>query len=616
MNKITIKVPTGVRFISDVPEIKEVYNNDFPPNSVIDKQVTGVGGTHLALTNDSPYIVAIHLVRIITGKLEQDKYKHVFPVTGSTTSEEIEAYLASGGIKFLCTYDSVPRLQNILGVKRAKEFKLLVDEVHCLIGYLDRFKPAVAVKLIEGVKGFRSVSYLTATPTNPKYLPKPLQKLTQVKFEWEEARKPDIQHHFSSRSLTEDVLSTAVDLLDNSSDEVYLFYNSRRYVVSLIKKLLKLKEDLKLEDINILFSETDDNTRYFIKQLGSKFTYGSFPDGVNNKRINIVSSMGFEGSDFYPNQITKASPTSIVVSDPRAKTMRFDINVQFKQICGRFRANQLTGEMPVNKIIYLWSGQTEDVVLDEDAFLKSVKHSFKQSSEGLEANLDNSMIMNSLRFSAANHHSYWILDDNKNVIVHPYAVEAQMSSYHALHSDSYVLDGEVGDSTVVSKLSDLDKDLNTFEVPLLPSNYKTALGRIPSVQALVKEYTFITSTARDNPTFSIDLEAFLTNNTQFTEWLEAGVTPQNMNTLNNKTKISDLAYSLRLLERVESSNIKLPFKVGEMYPKSLIKKIFQDYYDTKKIKLKGKATDIKKYYEVKLAKDSNNDNCFKIIKKL
>ena len=340
------------------------------------------------------------------------------------------------------------------------------------------------------------------------------------------------------------------------------------------------------------------------------------PDGVNNKRINIVSSMGFEGSDFYPNQITKASPTSIVVSDPRAKTMRFDINVQFKQICGRFRANQLTGEMPVNKIIYLWSGQTEDVVLDEDAFLKSVKHSFKQSSEGLEANLDNSMIMNSLRFSAANHHSYWILDDNKNVIVHPYAVEAQMSSYHALHSDSYVLDGEVGDSTVVSKLSDLDKDLNTFEVPLLPSNYKTALGRIPSVQALVKEYTFITSTARDNPTFSIDLEAFLTNNTQFTEWLEAGVTPQNMNTLNNKTKISDLAYSLRLLERVESSNIKLPFKVGEMYPKSLIKKIFQDYYDTKKIKLKGKATDIKKYYEVKLAKDSNNDNCFKIIKKL
>ena len=277
MSNITIKVKSGIKYISDVPEIKEVYNNDFPPNSVIDKQVTGVGGTHLALTNDSPYIVAIHLVRIITGKLEQDKYKHVFPVTGSTTSEEIEAYLASGGIKFLCTYDSVPRLQNILGVKRAKEFKLLVDEVHCLIGYLDRFKPAVAVKLIEGVKGFRSVSYLTATPTNPKYLPKPLQKLTQVKFEWEEARKPDIQHHFSSRSLTEDVLSTAVDLLDNSSDEVYLFYNSRRYVVSLIKKLLKLKEDLKLEDINILFSETDDNTRYFIKQLGSKSTYGSFP---------------------------------------------------------------------------------------------------------------------------------------------------------------------------------------------------------------------------------------------------------------------------------------------------------------------------------------------------
>ena len=30
MNKITIKVPTGVRFISDVPEIKTTYNIEIP----------------------------------------------------------------------------------------------------------------------------------------------------------------------------------------------------------------------------------------------------------------------------------------------------------------------------------------------------------------------------------------------------------------------------------------------------------------------------------------------------------------------------------------------------------------------------------------------------------
>ena len=65
MNKITIKVPTGVRFISDVPEIKTTYNNDLPPNAVIDKQVTGVGGSHIALCNEEPYIVAVHLIRMM-----------------------------------------------------------------------------------------------------------------------------------------------------------------------------------------------------------------------------------------------------------------------------------------------------------------------------------------------------------------------------------------------------------------------------------------------------------------------------------------------------------------------------------------------------------------------
>lgn len=40
-------------------EIKTIYNNDLPPNAVIDKQVTGCGGTTLALTNLEPTIVAI-----------------------------------------------------------------------------------------------------------------------------------------------------------------------------------------------------------------------------------------------------------------------------------------------------------------------------------------------------------------------------------------------------------------------------------------------------------------------------------------------------------------------------------------------------------------------------
>ena len=294
MNQILIKAPKGCRFINDIPEIKTIYNNDLPPNAVIDKQVTGCGGTTLALTNEQPYIIAVHLIRMIENKAQQFG-KTVLSVTGSTKEDEILEYVKNTKVpKILCTYDSIPKLVSMLGVK-AKTFRLLVDEIHCLIGYMDRFKPSVAVKLIDGMGDtFKSVSYLTATPTNYNYLPQPLRALDQVKIEWEDARKPDLVHSFSNRSLSEDVLATIIGNLENSTDELYIFYNSRRYVVAMIKKLLKLDKTLKLVDINLLFSETEENTLYFKKYLGSKFKYGEFPDGSNNKRINFISSMGFE----------------------------------------------------------------------------------------------------------------------------------------------------------------------------------------------------------------------------------------------------------------------------------------------------------------------------------
>lgn len=614
MKQITIKAKAGTRYMDQIPEIITEYGNDLPHNAVIDKQVTGIGGTHLVLTNDVPYVVAVHLKKMIINKVEQDAYKHVQPVDGDVSKEEIEDYLSKGGIKFLCTYDSVPRLQRILG-DRAKSFNLLIDEVHCLISYMDKFKPSVAVQLIKGAVNFNSTSYLTATPTNYNYLPEPLKALDQVKIEWENARKPDLVHAFSNRSLSEDLLSTALDILDNTQDEVYIFYNSRRYVVNFIRKLFKAKPELNLNDINILFSESEANTVYFKKYIGAKFEYGEFPNGSNNKRINLISSMGFEGCDFYPNKDPFIKPVSIVVSDPKSKTMRFDIKVQLKQICGRFRAiPDSNGVMPHNKIIYLWCSQEEDIILNEEEYLNMVEENNTLCAKGLVDNKDNKMIMDSLKLSANSHHAYWILDENKEVMLHPYAVSAQMSNYHALHSDAYVLDDRVEESTTVSKLADLSKDLSTFKVPSLPSQYKTILGRIPSVQSLVKEYYELIDSSRINPTFVDDLDTFLTNNTEFSEWLDAGVTPQNMNTIKNRAKIQDLASSLRIMAKTEE--VSLPFKAKQVYSKAEIKNTIQKFYDSKNIKIKAKATDIKKWYNVIATTNKQNESSFKIIKKL
>lgn len=297
MNTITIKAPTGIKYISDIPEIQSKYNNDLPYNAVIDKQVTGCGGTTLVLTNDQPYIVAVHLKKMIVNKCKQ--HNNVLSVTGTTTTKEIFDYLKSHTVpKIMVTYDSIPKLVDILGF-RTQDFRLLVDEIHCLIGYLDKFKPSVAIKLIDGMVNasgntFKSISYLTATPTNPKYLPKPLQLLDQVKIEWADAAYPDLDHHFSSQTLAGDILSTVLNKLDHTTDELFIFYNSKRGVITLINSLMKLKPELTLKDMNVLFSETPENTTYFKKYLGSSFEYGEFPDGSNNMRLNFISSMGFE----------------------------------------------------------------------------------------------------------------------------------------------------------------------------------------------------------------------------------------------------------------------------------------------------------------------------------
>ena len=110
MNNVrTINVPSEYLYISDVPEIKNEFNNDLPHNAIIDKQVTGVGGSHIALCNDEPYIVAVHMLRMIDNKVNQDHYKHVMKVDGTTLRTDIDSYLSNGGKKFMVTYDSVPK---------------------------------------------------------------------------------------------------------------------------------------------------------------------------------------------------------------------------------------------------------------------------------------------------------------------------------------------------------------------------------------------------------------------------------------------------------------------------------------------------------------------------
>ena len=636
MNITKLTIPKGIEYISDVKEIKEYYNNDLPPNCVISKQLTGVGGTSIVLTNDQPYIIAVHLIEMIICKVNQSElYPNVLGVYGNISKQEIANYVANGGKKIMVTYDSVYKVQEALG-DNCKNFRLLVDEFHKMIAYLGKFKPSVCIKLLESNPNFKSVSYLTATPTDYEYLPEPMKKLNIIELDWEGKTNPNLSHSYIKEGTVERVLATLLDQYDNTTNEVYIFYNSRAGVVSLLKKLFKCKKSLTIKDINIMFSNNADNTAFFKKHLGNTFCYGSPPDGINNKRINIISSMGFEGIDYYPNHINNATPVSIIVSDPDSKSMRYDINVDVVQILGRFRKHKITNLRVDNPVIYLWNTQKSDYNLNEDEFLAKARHERNDLINYLEQN-KHSEIAQKMAIAALKTNTFddLIPDDNGLPMLHPYGIEAKMSAYKTMHSDSAIMsninsnDTIKNDSIIVTKLTDLDPNINTYNVPMLKAEYTQALGRTPSVRKLIEEYESLTQDYNENykdeelrEECKDRIDNFLIVNPLFTEWLNSGITTAMMRSNNLKrSNISELAAKTRtLLCNSKEVKAQMKLEIDKVYTREeLLEKVIEIYKSLNIEITKPKPTDIRKWYEIKAhSKKINNIvvSGYKIIKEI
>lgn len=618
-----IQVPVGIEYLSEINEIKNEFGNDLPANAVISKQLTGTGGTTIALTNHVPYVIAVHLIEMIRCKVEQtDRYPNVLGVTGVTTIQEIREYVASGGIKIMVTYDSVPKVQEALG-SQCKDFRLLVDEFHKLIAYMGNFKPSVAIKLLSAKSDFKSVSYLTATPTDYRWLPEPMKQLQIINFNWLGKATPDMKHQYVSEGLSDKVLGTILHTLDNTTDEMYIFYNSTVGVSTLLKKLFKCKPTLTLKDINIMFSNTDKNTKYFKKHLGTKFEYGIAPDGVNNKRINVISSMGFEGIDFYPNHITDAKPLTIIVSDPNLKSMRYDIAVDLVQIVGRFRKHKLTNKRVQNSVLYFWNTQKTDYMLNEDEYLAQTIKFRGDDKAILDMSSTNSTAMRAMCRDAEGKDTVHIIySDDKTPILHPYGIEAQMSAYKTMHVESSILlnvgeNGELKDnSSIVNKLLSLDPTLSTYDSPLIKAEYTKLLGRTPSVPKLIIEYENLLEdvyeNSRDPELLQLcehELESFLLENSTFNEWIVSGVTTGQMKSMNmSKPKISERAHKNRcMVLNTDAIKAQLNLVEGVVYTSDeLLVKVLEVYKSLGLNADKAKSTDVKQWYTLKQSSKISN----------
>lgn len=501
-----INVKPNINYLSD-------FMSDLPHNAYINKGATGCGGTTLAITNNEPYIIAVHSVNVINNKSKQ--HKNLCPIYSETTDEDINNYINNPHIpikKFIVTYDSLPRLLNFID---PSEYRLLVDEVQVLIRYLGHFKISVSHALIKNSYNFKSVSYLTATPTKRCYLPQPLKQLNYVELNWPNLKRPDIKHLYCGSQLQTKVVAFILDKLDNTDDEIYVFYNSKTGVTSAIQKLLMAKSDLKLDDIKIVFADNDKNVSYFRQKLKSKqlnldheiiVDENGVPLPGYNKRINFISSFGFEGVDFYSHG---KDVTTLIVADSFSKSMRYDISIDLPQIIGRFRRDKTTNLFPKNDIFFIWKSVNENIDYDKDEeVINAIAKKLVYCEETL--NLANELFVDSKKVDVKdvnvrsfNNWEPYIISTNihdpieeRNYIINEYAMEGIMSIFYTMNIDYLMIANNIDfenvdkdDSIILNSIRKLtDKDVDTFEIPQLSVQYSNALNRKISFSKIASQY--------------------------------------------------------------------------------------------------------------------------------
>ena len=164
MKKITISIPSGFKYLS---EVKDEAGNKFQlPNGILNKEITGCGVTTLALEDENRTIICSPRIKLLENKAEQ--YKNSLLVIQGVNKEQIKQYLEAETVpKILTTYDSFSKVKKVVG--DLSEWKIVVDEFQCLLND-SSFKADTEMAFLKELQSCPYVTYLSATPILDKYI--------------------------------------------------------------------------------------------------------------------------------------------------------------------------------------------------------------------------------------------------------------------------------------------------------------------------------------------------------------------------------------------------------------------------------------------------------------
>lgn len=322
---------TNKRYLSEVIDC-------LPSHCLINKGVTGCGGTTLELQSCRNSIILCPTRNLVTSKAS-DKY---LGVTGDTSNNDILHYIKSDipYKKIVATYDALKRLMDI--IPDIQSYFLLIDEYHLLFNDYS-FRTDTILFILNNFKSFKDWAFMTATPIKQEFILKELQGIPTIQYKWKNSVPVNItikDTHFIQKEL--------LNMIESLKDRnLHIFLNSLSTIYKITEKIS--------EDYRVVCSETSKTKIKNFEKINSPV-----------KRINFYTSCAFEGCDIYD-----ANGYCIIVSDTNISTTVLDISTKIRQICGRIRNSNYQDRVT----IILNTGRHRYAGTTEESFLKHVQDS-------------------------------------------------------------------------------------------------------------------------------------------------------------------------------------------------------------------------------------------------
>lgn len=613
MKKTTIKVPLGIKYIS---EFKDLYNN-IPTNGhyILNKKVCGCGATELYLGCDKKCILASPRKNLLYNKYSQhlsdnfhlfryngdkDKYFSNGSISSSETvtyKENLRDYIKNGGTKILTTYDSIKHTHEILIElgENLEEWEVTVDEFQIMF-YDCHFKATTEYEFYKHLQSFPNVVFLSATPFLEEYLDQLdfFKSMTMYELEWPRTmvEKPKVNMTKTSKTITklcEGIIdkyrngkgeTTLVDGKEYRSKEAILYINSVKDIVKVIKNL-----NIKPEEVNIICSSTPENIgklKELSKAMNMEYKIGDIPGkGDTHKMFTFCTSTVYVGADFYSD-----NAYTYIFANPKVESLTIDVSVDIQQIIGRQRLDS----NPFKNMATLYFN-TKASDMTEEAFNESIRLKNEKTNRQIE-NFNSAPhkeeFIEGLNKKPNHKENYCCIskDENGNQVIEK-NILIELADRRAWEISNKIFNNDFSMFTALSVNMNVTKDTDSDD-----SEVKAIFREWNEMKSFKDRAFFYCEACKDIPEV-LDKCSFIP--TKYKEYHEA-LGEEGMKELGwredyIKNAIAPIPFEQRPNDKI-MERLRAKLEIGKFYTKTEIKELLCNIF--KELELKGKpsASDI------------------------